>query len=135
MYVCVCVFFYSRSELLIPLPEFVFHYLKGTVKLVFQPAEEGKAGAYHVLKEGALEKVQGILGLHVSPDIPTGTIRSRPGPMLASSGRFAVTMRGKAGPSAFPHLHSDPVFAASMAIIVLQQTIQRETDPLQPKVN
>ncbi|KAJ1394548.1 Peptidase M20 [Sesbania bispinosa] len=70
------------------------HKLKGTVKLVFQPAEEGKAGAYHVLKEGAFENVQAILGLHVSPNLPTGTIASRPGPMLASSGRFIVLTVG-----------------------------------------
>ncbi|XP_027349271.1 LOW QUALITY PROTEIN: IAA-amino acid hydrolase ILR1-like 7 [Abrus precatorius] len=110
------------------------HKLKGTVKLVFQPAEEGKAGAFHVLKEGALDNVQGFLGLHVSPHIPAATIASRPAPMLASSGRFLVTIRAKGGHAAFPHLNKDPVLAASMAIIVLQQIIQRETDPLQPKL-
>lgn len=128
---------WSTSNYLIPFPELIHFFKinsKGTVKLVFQPAEEGKAGAYHVLKEGALEHVQGILGLHVSPHIPTGTISSRPGPMLASSGRFMVTIRGIAGGhAAFPHLHGGPVLAASMSIIVLQQIIQRETDPLQPK--
>ncbi|KAK7284818.1 hypothetical protein RJT34_19571 [Clitoria ternatea] len=106
------------------------HKLKGTVKLVFQPAEEGKGGAYHVLREGALEKVQGILGLHVSPDFPTGTIASRPGPMLAASGRFIATFRPNYGHLLFPH----PVLAASMAISLLQQAIHRETDPSQPKV-
>ncbi|KAI4300530.1 hypothetical protein L6164_033899 [Bauhinia variegata] len=110
------------------------HKLKGTVKLVFQPAEEGKAGAYHILKEGGLDNVQGILGLHVWPEIATGTIESRPGPILAGSGRFLVSINGKGEHAAMPHSSKDPVLAASSAILSLQQIISRETDPLEARV-
>ncbi|KAJ4705331.1 putative IAA-amino acid hydrolase ILR1 [Melia azedarach] len=99
--------------------------LKGTVKLVFQPAEESYGGAYYMLIEGALDNFQGVFGLHVSPEMPTGTIDSRPGPMLAASGRFVA---------AIPHATRDPVLAASFAILALQQIVSRETDPLEARV-
>lgn len=108
--------------------------LKGTVKLVFQPAEEGLAGAYHVLKEGAVDDVDAIFRIHVDPTIPTGTISSRPGPYLAASGRFLATIRGKGGHAAAPHYAVDPVLAASFIILSLQQIISRESDPLESRV-
>lgn len=108
--------------------------LKGTVKLIFQPGEEAHGGAYHMLKEGALDKVQAIFGLHISPGQPTGTIGSRPGPLLAGSGRFLAIIQGKGGHAAKPHETRDPVVAASFAILALQQIISRETDPLEAKV-
>uniref|UniRef100_A0A7N0V1G1 Peptidase M20 dimerisation domain-containing protein n=1 Tax=Kalanchoe fedtschenkoi TaxID=63787 RepID=A0A7N0V1G1_KALFE len=108
--------------------------LKGTVKLVFQPGEEGGAGAYHMRKEGVLDDVQGILGLHVSPALTVGSIGSRPGPLLASSGRFVAVIQGKGGHAALPHLNTDPILAASFAIIALQQLVSRETDPLEARV-
>ncbi|PIA28150.1 hypothetical protein AQUCO_07200058v1 [Aquilegia coerulea] len=108
--------------------------LKGTVKLVFQPAEEGNAGAYHMLKEGALDNIPAIFGLHVWPSLPTGTIASRPGPMLAASGRFAVTIHGKGGHAARPDRNIDPILAASFTIIALQQIVSRETNPTDSRV-
>ncbi|KAK9290531.1 hypothetical protein L1049_008701 [Liquidambar formosana] len=104
--------------------------LKGTVKLVFQPGEEGRAGAYHMLQEGALDNFQAIFGLHVWPEMPTGTIGSRPGPFFAGAGRFIAIIQGKGGHAARPHVNRDPVLAASLAIISLQQIVSRETDPL-----
>uniref|UniRef100_A0A6N2KFY5 Peptidase M20 dimerisation domain-containing protein n=1 Tax=Salix viminalis TaxID=40686 RepID=A0A6N2KFY5_SALVM len=95
--------------------------LKGTVKLVFQPGEESYGGAYHMLKEGALDNVQGIFGLHVAPEIPVGTVDSRPGPMLAASGRFIATINGKGGHAARPQDTRDPI-------------VSRETDPLDAMV-
>ncbi|RVX11978.1 IAA-amino acid hydrolase ILR1 [Vitis vinifera] len=108
--------------------------LKGTVKLVFQPGEEGYAGAYHMLKEGALEDVKGMLGLHVIPTVPTGGIASRAGPLLAGVGLFSATIQGKGGHGASPHTAKDPVLAASFAILALQQIVSRETDPLEARV-
>ncbi|KAL5739976.1 hypothetical protein ACOSP7_028858 [Xanthoceras sorbifolium] len=110
------------------------HKLKGTVKLVFQPGEEGYAGAYHMLKEGALDKFRGIFGLHVWPELLTGTIGSRPGPMLAGSGRFIAVIKGKGGHAAKPQATRDPVLAASIAILALQQIVSRETDPLEARI-
>ncbi|GAB4833296.1 hypothetical protein Ancab_031542 [Ancistrocladus abbreviatus] len=68
--------------------------LKGTVKLVFQRGEEGYSGARHLLKEGALSDVDAIISLHVVPTVPTGSIASRAGPILAGAGFFTVTIRG-----------------------------------------
>ncbi|KAG2534002.1 IAA-amino acid hydrolase ILR1-like 3 [Panicum virgatum] len=108
--------------------------LKGTVKLVFQPAEEGHAGGYHVLEEGVLDDVQAIFGLHVDTALPVGTVGSRPGPFLAGSARFTATITGKGGHAAGPQLVVDPIVAASSAVLSLQQLVARETDPLQGAV-
>ncbi|XP_062214042.1 IAA-amino acid hydrolase ILR1-like 3 [Phragmites australis] len=108
--------------------------LKGTVKLVFQPAEEGHAGGYHVLKEGVLDDVQAIFGMHVDTDLPVGVVGSRPGPFLAGSARFAATITGKGGHAAGPQHVIDPIVAASSAVLSLQQLVARETDPLQGAV-
>ncbi|KAL3825732.1 hypothetical protein ACJIZ3_021761 [Penstemon smallii] len=108
--------------------------LKGTVKLVFQPGEEGHAGAYHMIKEGALDGVQAIFGLHVDPSIPTGTVSSKAGPMLAGSGRFTAVIQGKGGHAASPHKARDPILALSMTILALQQIVSRETNPLEARV-
>ncbi|OIS98022.1 iaa-amino acid hydrolase ilr1-like 3, partial [Nicotiana attenuata] len=108
--------------------------LKGTVKLVFQPAEEGYGGASYMLEGGALNRFQAIFGLHVSPFMPVGTISSRPGPIMAGSGRFKATIQGKGGHAATPHKTRDPILATSMAVLALQQLVSRETDPLEPRV-
>lgn len=108
--------------------------LKGTVKLVFQPGEEGYAGAYHMLQDSALDNIEAIFGLHVYPSISSGAIASRPGPILAGAGLFAATIEGKGGHAASPHTTRDPVLAASLAIIALQQIVSRETDPLEAGV-
>ncbi|KAF5473521.1 hypothetical protein F2P56_010125 [Juglans regia] len=110
------------------------HQLKGTVKLVFQPGEEGYAGAYHMLQDGALGDIDAILSIHVLPSFPTGVIASRPGPMLAGVGIFSATIQGKGGHAAGPHETRDPVLAAAFSIIALQQIVSRETDPLQARV-
>ncbi|KAF3341823.1 IAA-amino acid hydrolase ILR1-like 3 [Carex littledalei] len=108
--------------------------LKGTVKLFFQPAEEGHAGAYHMIKEGALQDVEAMFAMHVEPDIPVGTIKSKPGPMTAASGRFHVTIKGKGGHGSRPQHTIDPIIATSFAILGLQQIVSRESDPLESRV-
>ncbi|CAL4945327.1 unnamed protein product [Urochloa decumbens] len=108
--------------------------LKGTVKLVFQPAEEGHGGGYHVLKSGVLDDVQAIFALHIETSLPMGTVGSRPGPFLAGSARFKATITGKGGHAAGPHLTVDPIVAAASTVLNLQQLVSRETDPLQGAV-
>ncbi|EER93138.1 hypothetical protein BDA96_01G022900 [Sorghum bicolor] len=108
--------------------------LKGTVKLVFQPAEEGHAGGYHVLKEGVLDDVQAIFAVHVDTGLPVGLVGSRPGPVLAGAARFTATITGKGGHAAGPQHVVDPIVAASSAVLSLQQLVARETDPLQGAV-
>ncbi|PRQ44056.1 putative peptidase M20 [Rosa chinensis] len=108
--------------------------LKGTVKLVFQPGEEGYAGAYHMLKDDVLHDIDAILSIHVYPLVPTGAIASRPGPILAGTGLFSATIQGKGGHGAAPHETRDPIIAAAFSIIALQQIVSRDTDPLDSRV-
>ncbi|GLJ39164.1 hypothetical protein SUGI_0798180 [Cryptomeria japonica] len=110
------------------------HKLKGTVKLLFQPAEEGGAGALRMIEAGALGDAEAIFGLHVSPSLPVGSIGSRSGPMLAASCVFEAIIEGSGGHAAAPHLASDPVVATSYVILSLQQLVSRETDPLDSRV-
>lgn len=105
------------------------------MKLVFQPGEEGYAGAYHMLQDGVLEDINAIFALHVLPSIPTGVIASRPGPSLAGAGLFSATIKGKGGHAAAPHKNRDPILAAAFSILALQQIASRETDPLKTTVN
>ncbi|XP_062003573.1 IAA-amino acid hydrolase ILR1-like [Rosa rugosa] len=108
--------------------------LKGTVKLVFQPGEEGYAGAYHMLQDGVLDDIDGIFALHVYPHIPTGTIASRPGQIVGGVGLFKATIQGIGGHGAAPHKTRDPIVAAAFATLALQQIVSREKNPLEPGV-
>ncbi|XP_010558596.1 PREDICTED: IAA-amino acid hydrolase ILR1 [Tarenaya hassleriana] len=110
------------------------HQLKGTVKLVFQPGEEGYAGAYHMLQDGILDDLDGILSIHVLPTLPSGGIGSRPGRILAGAGLFTVRIQGQGGHAATPHLAKDPILAASSSVVALQQIVSREMDPLESGV-
>ena len=104
--------------------------IDGTVKLIFQPAEEGGAGGKRMRDEGALEDVLRIFGLHVWPQLPTGTFGSRPGVFLAASGFLEMTVRGRGGHAATPHFAIDPVTVSAQIITELQTIVSRELDPL-----
>eukprot|EP00250_Pteridium_aquilinum_P015349 c22533_g1_i2 orf=257-1609(+) len=108
--------------------------LQGTIKLLFQPAEEGGAGALRMIEDGALEDVEAIFGMHVFPLIPTGSISSRSGAFCAAAGVFRALIQGKGGHAAAPHLTADPIVTTSMIIVSLQQLISRETNPLESQV-
>ncbi|HEX9939172.1 MAG TPA: amidohydrolase [Longimicrobium sp.] len=110
--------------------------IRGTVKLLFQPAEEGGAGGLRMCNEGALEnpKVQRAFGLHVWPYIPTGVIASCAGPMLASAGMVEIVVYGVGGHAAMPHTTVDPVAAAARIVGELQTIVSREVDPMTPAV-
>ncbi|MCL7042714.1 hypothetical protein MKW94_003187, partial [Papaver nudicaule] len=106
------------------------HLLKGTVRLLFQPAEEGSAGAAEMIKEGALGDAEAIFGIHVEFRYPTGSMVAIAGPALAAVNVFEVRFEAKGNNSGEPQLRVDPVLAASFAILALQQLISRETNPL-----
>ncbi|KAF8390351.1 hypothetical protein HHK36_024876 [Tetracentron sinense] len=108
--------------------------LKGTVVLIFQPAEERGVGAKTMIKEGALEKIEAIFAMHTVYDYPTGVVASRPGEFLAGCGVFEAKISGKGGHAAIPQHSIDPILAASMSIISLQNIISRETDPMDTQV-
>jgi len=108
--------------------------LKGTVRLIFQPAEEGGAGAAHMIHEGALGDAEAIFAMHVEPELSIGTIASSPGPVLAGVSTFEAVIEGKTGHAGIPHMTVDPVVATSFAILSLQQIVSRESDPLNSPV-
>jgi len=109
----------------------------GTVKLIFQPAEELlPGGASIMIKEGVLENPtpHAIVGQHVMPLIETGKVGFRPGIYMASTDELYVTVHGKGGHGAQPHQNIDPVLIASHIIIALQQIVSRNADPRLPSV-
>ncbi|MED6136888.1 IAA-amino acid hydrolase ILR1-like 4 [Stylosanthes scabra] len=110
--------------------------IQGTVVLVFQPAEEGGAGAKKVIEAGALRNVGAIFGLHVAPNIRVGEVLvgSRSGTSMAATGFFEATISGKGGHAAIPQHSIDPILAASSVIVSLQHLISRESDPLDSQV-
>lgn len=110
--------------------------LRGPVKLLFQPAEEGGAGGRRMCDEGALQDppVARIFGLHMWPMAPSGSISGRAGAFLAAASAVEIEIRGQGGHAAMPHLNRDPVLAAAKLVVEIQTLISRELDPLQPGV-
>lgn len=110
--------------------------LKGTIKLIFQPAEEGGAGGKMMCEEGVMSNptVSKVFGLHVWPFNSTGTIGGRAGAFLAAAGIVEIEIEGKGGHAAMPHLAIDPITTAGKIIVELQTIVSREVDPLDPAV-
>ncbi len=110
--------------------------MKGHVKFVFQPAEEGPGGALSMIEEGVMEnpRVDYSLGCHVWPHIPEGCIGIRPGPLMAAMDRFDLTVLGKGGHGAMPHLSVDTIDVAAQIVNALQRVVSRQTDPTRPAV-
>jgi amidohydrolase len=110
---------------------------EGTIKLVFQPGEEKlPGGASIMIAEGVLNnpKVDVMIGQHVMPFIHTGKTGFRPGLYMASADEIYVTVKGKGGHGAMPHLCIDPVSIASQMIVSLQQVVSRSANPIIPSV-
>lgn len=110
---------------------------RGTVKLLFQPAEEvPPGGAQAMIKDGALEdpKVDAALGLHVASDMPAGQIGWRVGAGSAGSDRFRAVIKGRGGHAARPSKAIDPVVIAAQIVLALQTLVSRETDPMDSAV-
>ncbi|KAF3975739.1 hypothetical protein CMV_001030 [Castanea mollissima] len=110
------------------------HKLQGTVILIFQPAEERGEGAKDMIKEGVLENVEAIFGLHLVQRYPVGVVASRPGEFLAGCGSFKAKISGKGGHAAIPQQSIDPILAVSTSVISLQNIVSREIDPLDSQV-
>jgi amidohydrolase len=111
-------------------------HLKGTVKFVFQPAEEGPGGAEPMIAEGVMDdpKVDYALGGHIWPAIPEGTIGVRDGALLAAMFRFDITIKGRGGHGAMPHLCVDALETGVQVVNALQRIVSRKMDPLSPSV-
>ena len=110
---------------------------EGTVKLIFQPGEELlPGGASLMIKEGVLENPtpNGILGQHVMPLLPAGTVGFREGMYMASADEIYVTVTGKGGHAAMPEINIDPVLIAAHIIVAMQQIVSRNCSPKIPSV-
>ncbi len=108
----------------------------GTVKLFFQPDEEGDGGAARMIAAGCMENptVDAMLCCHVESGIPTGTLSVRSGPICAASNPFAVTIRGRGSHGAKPHLGTDVIVAGAQTVTALQTISSRRTSPTEPVV-
>jgi len=110
---------------------------EGTVKLIFQPGEEkNPGGASLMIKDGVLEnpKPAAIFGLHVHPGLQVGKLSFREGKVMASADEIYITVKGRGGHAAAPHLCIDPILIASHLIIALQQIVSRNNNPNNPTV-
>ena len=107
-------------------------HFDGTVYVIFQPAEEGGAGAQKMIEDGLFEQcpMQAVYGMHNWPGAPTGSFSVTPGPMMASSNEFEVIVRGKGAHAAQPHKGVDPIMVAVQIAQSWQTIVSRNKSPL-----
>jgi hippurate hydrolase len=108
--------------------------LGGTVKFIFQPAEEGGGGGKVMVEEGAADRLDSIFALHLWPGLPFGTVATKAGPIMAAADAFEMEVRGTGGHGAMPHLSADAVVIAAHVVAALQTVVSREVDPVEPAV-
>jgi amidohydrolase len=110
--------------------------LEGNVKFVFQPAEEGAAGAKPMIEAGVMEnpRVDWAIGCHLWPGIPEGTVGVKAGPLMAAMDRFDIRVLGRGCHGAMPHLGVDALEVGTQVVNALQRVVSRQMNPLQPSV-
>ncbi len=110
--------------------------LKGSIKFVFQPAEEGPGGAKPMIEAGVMEdpKVDFALGCHIWPAMPTGTIGLKAGPLMAAADRFDLKIIGQGGHGAMPHECVDALEVGTQVVGAIQRIVSRHMNPLNPTV-
>jgi amidohydrolase len=108
----------------------------GTVYLIFQPAEEGGGGAREMINDGLFEKfpMEAVFGMHNWPGSQVGKFAVSPGPVMASTSEFKITIHGKGGHGAMPHLGTDPVPVACQMVQAFQTIVSRNTKPIDAAV-
>jgi hippurate hydrolase len=108
----------------------------GTVSFIFQPAEEGRAGARAMIADGLLRRIGDtrVFALHNWPQLPVGTLATKAGPIMAAADRFDITLKGRGGHAAEPHLATDVVLAAAETAVALSTLVSRRIDPAQMAV-
>ena len=118
------------ARILAPLAE----ELGGTVRLLFQPAEETAQGAAWMVADGAMQGVDALFGVHVFPSLSVGTIGVRSGSLTAAAGELEVEVLGEGGHGARPHQSTDAIWIAARVVSGLQEAISRRLDALHPVV-
>jgi hippurate hydrolase len=110
--------------------------MRGTVRFMFQPGEEGFAGAQVMIDEGVLDdpRVDAAFALHVSPNLPSGSVWTRGGPIMASADVLDIRITGKGGHASTPYLARDPIPVAAEVIQALQMFVTRRIDAFDPVV-
>jgi amidohydrolase len=108
----------------------------GTAVMIFQPAEEGGAGARAMLRDGLFERfgIQEVFGMHNYPGIPLGEFAIRSGPMMASTDSVVIRIEGKGSHAAWPHRGVDTVLVGAQIVTALQSIVSRNVDPLEAAV-
>jgi hippurate hydrolase len=104
--------------------------------MIFQPAEEGGGGGEAMVRDGMMERfgIETVYGLHNIPGLALGRFAIRPGPIMASTDRFTITIEGRGGHAAQPHLAIDSVLVASHIVVALQSVVARSVNPLESGV-
>lgn len=112
------------------------HRIDGNIKMIFQPAEEGLGGAIAMIADGVLRNppVDAILGMHIWPELESGTVGVRKGTIMAAADRFAISLSGSGGHGGQPHLAVDPITVTAEVIEGLQKIVSREVAPTDPVV-
>ena len=108
--------------------------LAGSVRFMFQPGEEGFTGSAHMIDEGVLDGVAAGFAIHVTPNLPSGWIATRPGPLMASADEVFITVRGRGGHASTPHLAADPMPVACEIVGAIQTAVARRVDAFAPAV-
>jgi amidohydrolase len=108
----------------------------GAVAVIFQPAEEGGGGGNEMVKDGMMERfgISKVFGMHNMPGVPLGHFAICPGPIMASTAEFTITIKGRGGHAAQPHKAIDPVVIGSQLVLALQTIASRTTDPVESVV-
>lgn len=110
------------------------HELCGEVRFIFQPDEEGDGGAQRLIEKGVMEKVDRVFGLHVRPEMKTGTVAVKYGKFYAASDIFEIDVIGKSGHCAEPHKNTDAIVIGANIITALQSIVSRNISPLDSAV-
>lgn len=106
----------------------------GTLVFIFQPAEEGLAGAKAMIDDGLFQRFpcEAVYALHNWPELPLGEVQTRPGAIMAAADRFDITVNGGGGHAAQPHLTRDTLLATSELVVALNTLVSRALDPCEP---